>query len=136
MKKSWFTPLEKTKDEVKSLTGFTLLELTTVLIILSILAVMAYTGYRNVILNSKKRIAVGNADLIQKAEKIYKLKENNYLFTSDIDEINEKLNLNLKENYFEYEITNDSSGFLVIVKKKEDESVIIKMNADGDIVYP
>ena len=112
--------------------AFTLLELSVVIIIVVILASLAYVNYRKGLLNSKKNFAISNAELILRAEKIYYLKNSSYFFSSNLTEINKELNLSL-DNTFVYEIVPDTTGFKIVVATP-DNDVRVEMDADGNLI--
>lgn len=73
----------------------TLLELITVVIIIGILAGIAYPLYDKARESALDKEAIANLKLIQSAEKIYKLELGSYYASSVIADINQNLKLSL-----------------------------------------
>lgn len=93
----------------KSRAGFTFLEIISVVVIIAILATFAVTNYQKAIYESRKKVAQRNKEAIEKALKIYYIKFNSYpTILSNEEEINETLNINIKDNYFNY-ATNEGN---------------------------
>lgn len=113
--------------------AFTLLELSVVIIIIVILASLAYVNYRKGLLNSQKKFAIANAELVLRAEKIYYLKNSNYFFSSNLTEINKELNLSL-DSSFVYEIVPHTTGLKIIVAT-QDNDVRVEIDAEGNLIF-
>lgn len=89
---------------------FTLLELITVVIIMGILASIAFpvfTKTKEEVLNKE---AKANLKLIQAAEKIYKMELGVYCASSDIDTINPSLKLDLTGQNWSYSADTTGTG--------------------------
>ena len=108
-------------------TAFTLLELTFVLVVIAILVTMAVTTYRKSIINSREKLAIQNLYAIQKAEKIYHIREGTY--TSDINE----LNINIDDPYYNYTIQADENTFTITATPKQGEASTLILDQDGNL---
>ena len=120
-----FTPLESSalkdassqtghiRKTFSNVTGFTLIETVTVVVILGILVSLGVPVYNRAAERARDKEAITNLLLIQAAEKIYKA-ENGFNYPNakfgDVDlvaDINTNLHLNLNENEWDYRITTD-----------------------------
>jgi prepilin-type N-terminal cleavage/methylation domain-containing protein len=114
-----FTPSENTQFLSRhSLTAFTLIELLTVVIIMSILVSLGVPVYNRTIERSRDKEAQSGLLLIQGAQMIY-FAENGEFYPlgggndGNIATINSNLHLNLKEdavNGWDYALTSSTSG--------------------------
>lgn len=110
-----FAPLQTIKEKRALVTGFTLIELITVVIIIAILASLAVPNYIKTVERAKDKEAIVNLKLIMAAEKIYKMGNGNYYppgntQTSDINAINLGLGLDLNVSTWNYLIMTYSPG--------------------------
>lgn len=88
---------------------FTLVELIAVVIIIGILAVIAFPTYRKAVLKARDREAQAMLKLIKAAEKDYYLNYDTYVACTDTDDCNTKLGLDLPSQYWSYEVTTPTS---------------------------
>lgn len=100
MKKKGFTPLDKRNRMKKTyLTGFTLMEMLVVIIIIGVLATLSVTHYGSYKERTLDREAQVNLKLIAAAEKIYRMEQTTFYpgtgSQSDIATINADLKLSL-----------------------------------------
>ena len=90
--------------------GFTLVELIIVVIIISFLATMGFTSFRNMKRSGLDREAIGNLKLIYDAEKLYKLEHGSFTDclsppgASGIIDCNLALKLNLSTAKWSYNV--------------------------------
>jgi prepilin-type N-terminal cleavage/methylation domain-containing protein len=96
LKGAAFTPLHPETPVVRrGVTGFTLLELLVVIIILGILASVGFAGYGRFRENTLNREAEANLRLIVAAERVYRLEVNGFVALADTDHINTALRLRI-----------------------------------------
>lgn len=102
---------------MRSVKGFSLLELLVVLIIVGILAALSIPNYTKTRERAVDKEAQTALSLVQAAERIYRLKARSYYPVSglpledDIADINTDLNLNLAEEKWDYSIAGGASTF-------------------------
>jgi prepilin-type N-terminal cleavage/methylation domain-containing protein len=108
-------------------TAFTLLELTFVLVVIAILVTMAVTSYHKSIVKSREKLAIQNLYAIQKAEKIYHIKEGKY--TSDINE----LNIDIDDLYYNYSIQVDGDSFTITATPNQGGAPTLVLDQDGNL---
>ncbi len=109
-----FTPLEipkLLKSYAKFLTGFTLIEMLIVIIIIGILAALALPQFGKTKEHALGKEAISNLKLIAAAEKIYRMEANAYYpipagSESNITNINNYLKLSATEANWDYSITS------------------------------
>ncbi|MDD5044987.1 MAG: prepilin-type N-terminal cleavage/methylation domain-containing protein [Candidatus Omnitrophica bacterium] len=95
--------------------GFNLLELLIVIIIIGVLAILLYPSFRPAKESALNNEARANLKLIQAAEKIYKLEYGEWLYdlTYGVPYINSMLKISLKQEDtrpWNYSITDTGSG--------------------------
>lgn len=113
-----FTPLENLINRKRSsLTGFTLIELIVVLIVMGILVILGLSQYGPARERTMGKEARANLKLIYAAEKIYRLEMGFFYPYSatgategDTDDINQFLKLSLTEKNWDYEIVGGAEG--------------------------
>jgi len=107
MSKKSFTPLEVSslkRRRPKLLTGFTLLELMLVVVIVGIIATFAIPGYLGVRQRAEGRQASTQLRLIQTAEKVIFFEENAYTACAGFAACNVALNLDLPNDGWAYRV--------------------------------
>jgi prepilin-type N-terminal cleavage/methylation domain-containing protein len=112
-----------------TIAGFTLIEIMTVVIIISILATLSIPPFIKTIEVSRGRLAKTNLRLIYSAEKVYRNEHNSYYpktpGTAGLEGINDKDGLGLDlstsdESPFEYSVTTTSeNNFTATAKRKK-----------------
>lgn len=118
-KDNGFTPLEiprLLKSYAKFLTGFTLIEMLIVVIIIGILAALGLPQFGKTKEHAIGKEAIANLKLIAAAEKIYRMEENAYYpipsgSETNITNINNYLRLSLTEANWDYAVTGAASAF-------------------------
>ena len=88
-------PPGKARFLIRAVTGFTLLELITVIVILVILATVTLPKYGKIKESAIDNEAIANLKLIQAAENAFKIIENQYVSGSDAGALNTILRLAL-----------------------------------------
>ena len=117
--KKGFTPLETIGRRQKarvSLTGFTLIELVVVIIIIGVFATISFTHYVSTREKVLDKEAISNLKLIRDAERICKVETASYYSSSDISAINTNLSLMLPTasnpyRYWNYAVTSTGCGY-------------------------
>ncbi|MDD3295999.1 MAG: hypothetical protein PHU64_01400 [Candidatus Omnitrophica bacterium] len=105
--------------------AFSLLELLILIVLIGIIAGIAIPGFHNYIEKQRARNAQYNLVLIYQAQKRYKLDSSDSVYClpgicscSNTQEINESLGLNIKDPYFEYNISKSGiDGFTAIATR-------------------
>ena len=94
------------------LTGFTLVELLVVVIVLGILAAIGIPQYTRSVERGKMREAEANLHTMYMAEKMYKLNNPTvgYISCTDLDDCNSELEVEMNQKYFTYEVTDVTGG--------------------------
>ncbi|MBU1367787.1 MAG: prepilin-type N-terminal cleavage/methylation domain-containing protein [Candidatus Omnitrophica bacterium] len=114
MKITRFTPLEirRLPKGKLSLTGFTLLELVVVVVIISILVSLAVPIYRKAVRKAKDRDAQGMLMLVQQAEKVYREETGSYVNCTSAFDCSNILRLNLPSGSWAYSASDaDENDF-------------------------
>jgi len=94
--------------------AFTLIELIVTLIIIGILAVLAFPQFSKTKEHAIGKEAIANLKLIAAAEKIYRIEANTYISESNISNINTDLKLFLpstSNRNWDYSVTGAASTF-------------------------
>ena len=125
MNKKSFTPLEVSslkRGRPKLLTGFTLLELMLVVVIVGIIATFAIPGYLGVKQRAEGRQAARQLKLIQDAEKIQFLEEDTYVACNGIvgpGSCSIRLELELPDDGWNYTVilAGGAGGFVATASK-------------------
>ena len=89
---------------------FTLTELLTVIIIISILILIGVPSYRKAILKARDREAQAMLKLIKEAERSYYIDYDDYVACTDVEDCNAKLGLDLPSQYWDYEVDTNPTG--------------------------
>lgn len=147
--KSGFTPLETGRRRRltvvfgnRSLTGFTIVEITVAVIVVAVLATFALVLYFKTVAKSQNTEALVNLDAIRKAQ-LSKLDESGtFVNATDTSDINKKLpTVEVQEKDFKYKIENASSqDFKAIAEPTKPDTtkskpIEIAMNSNGDVTY-
>lgn len=104
--------------------GFTMLELLVVIIIVGVLAALAFANFGRARESALEKAAQSNLRLISAAEKIYHLETSIYLTgTSDLATINTNLKLYLPAQDWDYRI-DAGTGFLAKARRTADHAVV------------
>lgn len=104
--------------------GFTMLELLVVIIIVGVLAALAFPNFGRARESALEKAAQSNLMLISAAEKIYHLETTTYFSgTSDLAVINTNLKLSLPAQDWDYRI-DAGTGFLAKARRKADHAVV------------
>jgi len=93
---------EMRKAKMNKKTGFTLMELVVIVVILGILVGIAVPVYQKTILRAKIKAAETGLRAIYAAEKIYFMKNSTYYANGDVNQINSTLYLDLAETDWNY----------------------------------
>lgn len=110
-----------------------MLEVMFVVVIIATLALFALQSYQKSISQSRKKNAISNMEVIQKAEKIYRIKNGSYTGSlGNLEEINASLNLNIQDNYFNYEVNAEGNTFFIVCRSK-DGKITITMDEEGEV---
>ena len=136
MFKKNLTPLENSYSKNGySLTGFTLLELITVIIIIGILASLGMGNLNSFKTKTLEKEAKANLILIRGAEKIYRMETGAYYPSSGVvttSSINTTLKLALSTNNWTYGI---ASGFTACGKSVLDSANCWCINSATEVPY-
>lgn len=100
-----FVPLEKANIRKQNfLTGFTLMEVIIVVVLISIIAAFAVPNYNKALQKSDEREAIVNLELMWEATKIYRVRTGDYLTVAQpgISDINQTLNTSIIESNMVY----------------------------------
>ncbi len=91
--------------------GFTLIEIVTVMVIVGVLAAMAVPMFIRSVEEGKNREAVAALRLIRTAERLYYLDYDVYVAAADTSEVNTKLELDIESQNWKFwvEVDNTSS---------------------------
>ena len=102
-------PSAQTVRELRSLTGFTLVELIVVFIIISIIAGFSVVSYTAAILKSHERQAILQLNVLHDANEIYRARYHQYLPGSSIGTalIESGLNINIIDGDFVFTYTRN-----------------------------
>ncbi len=118
-------------------TGFTLLEILIVIIIIGALAAMAIPYFIRTVEGARAREAKVNLRLIYTGEKIYRLGTGFYVTLGDVSLINRWLNLDIPENpdlrHFDYSVSATRNTFVATAIKNRSPNIgeRITINQDG-----
>ena len=141
MKNKSYTPLEKINSARRnSLTGFTLMELLVVIIIIGVLATLGLTHYGAYKEKTLDREAQANLKLIKAAEKIYRM-ENTFYYpstgsTAVVSDINNYLKLQLTTTNWNYKINNaTATTFTGKTQRVSDDNRVWCIDQANDVPY-
>lgn len=84
--------------------SFSLIELITVIIVIGLLALLAFPSYLAVQRRIRDREAGTHLTLIQAAEKTYRIEEREYVDTANTTNTNELLGIDLPTGYWSYSV--------------------------------
>jgi len=125
----------------RRLKAFTLIEVISVLIIVSILVVVAVPNYQKAIEQARDKEAIAILRLIQAGERIYHSKiESYYPVTEGVLEttagnINDSLHLQLNEREWDYSVENRVGGVFVYKAEKAGIRTWVISNNDCNSVF-
>ena len=119
MEQRRFTPLEKKYKNSNFLTGFTLLELMVVLVIIGILASIALPQYYRSRERAMDKQAKAILSLIRAAERTYKMEIGSYYTAGgNVDTINQNLNLDIaNDGNWAYGMGSGGGGFIATLSR-------------------
>ncbi len=94
-------------------TGFTMLELMVVVVIIAVIAGFAIPNYQRAVERSYLRTATANLQALHSVQQIYRTQNGNYWGTGDVAAINTNLGLNIIESGMTYTSTAGGANFTV-----------------------
>lgn len=128
---------------MRKLKGFTLIELAVTVVIILIVTgvgIIAYVGY---VEHAKTAEALVNLGAIRTAENVNKMTCGTYVPADNVEQINERLSLEIVPKYYEYRVAGvTDDNFLVIATRISQDvladslgmaSVVISMDKNGAI---
>jgi len=97
--------------------GFTILELTIVLIVMVVLIAIAVFSYKGYVAKARSGEAIVNIGAIKKGEEAYKIQSGTYVNAENADRINELLSVGIRPKFYEYIVVGATTdNFLVVAK--------------------
>ena len=113
--------------------GFSLTELLMVIVVLGTLGALTIPNFQKTLYKEKARQAKSYLNLIRMGEKTYYQSQGEYIACSNITDINSKLNVELTDENFSFNVTTGSnnSTFLATATPKESAIGNIYMNQTG-----
>lgn len=128
---------------VKEKNGFTLPEILIVLVIVGILAILAFFYFSSSVEKSKNSEALKHGGAIRQAEEVYKAEKGTYVAAGNTEKINDLLGLGITSKYFEYEIVGaDENNFTILAKRIDDkirsgvvssQPIVISIDQSGSV---
>lgn len=142
-----FTPLEKAVRKPYSLTGFTLVELIVVVIIIAIVSAIAVPNYAKAKEKAMGKEALANLKIMAAAERIYKMEQGAYIAcscgsTQQCEDAaagcNSLLKLDLNPANWAYNARPDGSGGALINAARQGsggyKDCVYTVDENGDLV--
>jgi len=132
--------------------GFTLIEIIVVLVIVAIMATLAFPSYLNSLQRGAAKASQNNLVAIYNAEKNYYFTNNSYCLANsaasaaciaqlhdnncadNLNAINCNLSLNIADNYFGYQCVTDATGFSCVAKNNTNANFTLTAKNDSIIL--
>ncbi|MEK6727607.1 MAG: type II secretion system protein [Candidatus Omnitrophota bacterium] len=114
--------------------GFTILELLVVVLIIGVLAALAFPNFGKAKESTLDKEAQINLRLISAAEKIYHMENNIYFTSADRIAINDNLKLSLPAQNWNYKIVT-GSGFTAKAQRANDATNVWCIDQAADDPY-
>ena len=116
--------------------SITALELIVVVVIIGLLAAITVPNFRKALIKSREKLAKANLQMILSAQKLYRASNGNFWPDSgnstDLDEINKALNLDIEDRYFYYRVKYDKPyRFEAEAESKTDKDIVYKIDPEG-----
>jgi len=112
--------------------GFTLIEITAVMMIIGVLAALAIPSYVTSLSQGSAKAAQNNLINIFSGEKNYYLNNNSFYISpygppNDLTNIDTKLSLNIKDTSYNY-VCNNTGGFQCKATSISNNNIVLKIN--------
>ncbi len=115
-----------------------MLEIIVIVIIVAILASLTLPNFSKTLSKSREKLAISNLKMILNAEKLYRARNDKFFPDSgdeaDLEEINENLNLDIEDQYFDYRV--EASGQYSFKAYAYSDEIEYTIDREGTIEYP
>ena len=117
--------------------GFTALELSLTVLIISVLASIAMTSFQRLWNQVRAVEALQNLDMIRSGEILYRTEYGSFSRVADTSSINETLNLSIVPQYFNYRVFAEDDTFLATASPAMPigDLLSISMDHTGKVFY-